>query len=105
MNLNCSPLFASLRYECLPWTRDSNARFIRDNETNTDVLIPLYQLKLGVSTISDLYIVDQMKTFNFLKKIYIYKVAHQLIHSLNKNSGFFVTLRKLIGLCNFIIVI
>ncbi len=57
MNLNCSPLFASLRYECLPWTRDSNARLIRDNETNTDVLIPLYQLKHGVSAISDFYTV------------------------------------------------
>ncbi len=26
-----------------------NGRFTRDNETNTDVLTPLYNLKLGVS--------------------------------------------------------
>ena len=46
-NFNCFPLFAVLRYECLPEV--SNGRFTRDNETNTDVLTPLYNLKLGVS--------------------------------------------------------
>lgn len=47
--LNWIPLFSFLRYQCLPWTWGSNQRFTRDNETNTDVLIYLFQLKYGVS--------------------------------------------------------
>jgi len=65
---NFFPLFALLRYECLP-ERESNERFTRDNETNTDVLTPLYKIQHGVSATFILNPPPPLKVLNFLESI------------------------------------
>lgn len=80
--------FSCVRYECLPQT--DSERITRDNETNTDVLTSLYQLKHGVSMMI-------FKNFNKITYLF-YNSRLDVSHITNAICRYLYEIQKLLRL-------